>query len=223
MLQKASRISLVEQVASQIETLIETGHWSIGDRLPPEMELMEKFGVSRNSLREAIHALVHAGLLVTKQGSGTVVRSTSVLGAALNRHIEKSSLIETFEVRLALEREAAQMAAKRRNENDLDKLDACISKCRVAAKKRELEAFIEADMSFHKLIVEAANNQLLLDLYEHMTDPIYSSIRDAMAMDSPFDFDKEIHSELLTAIREQDETAAAMQVNAYINEFKKRL
>src|SRR5699024_2510610 len=119
MFKKANRMSLVEQVVSQIEHLIESGHWSVGDRLPPEMELMKEFDVSRNTLREAIRALVHAGLLETKQGSGTIVKSTSALGVALHRQVEKSNLYETLEVRLALEREAAQLAALRRNEEDL--------------------------------------------------------------------------------------------------------
>ncbi len=64
---KTSRVSLVEQVVMQIESLIEKGHWEIGDKLPPELELMEEFDVSRNTLREAIRALVHAGLLETRQ------------------------------------------------------------------------------------------------------------------------------------------------------------
>lgn len=72
-----------------MEQLIESGYWIVGDKLPSEMILMEKLGVSRNTLREAIYALVHTGLLETKQDSGTVVRSSSSLGAAIDRHIEK--------------------------------------------------------------------------------------------------------------------------------------
>lgn len=79
MIRKTNRTHLVEQVASQIEELIEAGYWSVGDRIPSEMELIEKFDVSRNTLREAIRALVHAGLLETKQGSGTIVRSANSL------------------------------------------------------------------------------------------------------------------------------------------------
>ncbi|HLR67343.1 FadR/GntR family transcriptional regulator [Virgibacillus alimentarius] len=223
MLKKANRMSLVEQVISQIENLIESGHWTVGSKLPPEMELMEKFEVSRNTLREAIHALVHAGLLETKQGSGTIVRSSSALEATMHRHIAKSNLVETLEVRLALEREAAQLAAKRRGEEDIDILKTCIKQCRNAADKGELEEFISADIKFHKSLVKAANNQLLQDLYEHMTDPLYFSIQDVMVMDSEFDYEKEIHSELLEAICQKNVEDATKYVNEYINEFKKRL
>src|SRR5699024_8205771 len=101
-LKKTHRVSLVEHVSGQTEGLIESGHWVIGDRLPPEMELMKTFDVSRNTLREAIQALVHAGLLETKQGSGTIVKSKSDLEAVLHRQVEKYNILEILEVRLAL-------------------------------------------------------------------------------------------------------------------------
>src|SRR5699024_11437515 len=109
MIQKINRMTLVEQVVEQIEQLIEQGKWKVGDKLPPEMELMKKFDVSRNTLREANRALVNAGLIETKQGSGTLVSSTSSLGADLKRHDKKTTMLETLEERLAIEKQTAQM------------------------------------------------------------------------------------------------------------------
>ena len=220
---KTDRTSLVEQVTTQMENLIETGSWSIAEKIPPEMELMKQFDVSRNTLREAIRALVHAGLLETKQGSGTSVRSSSALGFAIQRHIEKSNLIETLEVRLALEREAAQMAAERRNDKDIEKLKECFAKCKKTAVEANLNHFIEADISFHKAIVEASHNRMLIDLYEHMTDALYSSVRDLMILNTPLDFEKEIHMDLYEAILEQDMNRASEYVNDYSNKLKKTL
>lgn len=80
MLQKTNRQTLVEQVALQMESLIESGEWGVGMRIPAEPELMTELNVSRNTLREAIRALIHAGLLKTKQGDGTYVCSSSALG-----------------------------------------------------------------------------------------------------------------------------------------------
>jgi len=223
MIQKTNRMSLVEQVASQVEQLIESGHWTIGERIPPEMELMERFDVSRNTLREAIRALVHAGLLETKQGSGTVVRSASALGAALQKHVKKSDLIETLEVRLALERQAAQMAAERRTKADVAQLEACIRHCQDAAEKGDQEAFIISDITFHKTVVQASNNQLLIDLYEHMTDILYSFVQELMAIDSPFPYEEELHIELFEAIRKQDKNAAATYVERYMKALKENV
>ena len=212
MIQKINRLSLVEQVAEQMEQLIEQGQWKVGDKLPPEMELMDKFGVSRNTLREAIRALVHAGLLETKQGSGTLVRSTSVLGAALKRHVKKSTMMETLEVRFALEKQAAKMAAERRTEGDLAKLEASVSETKVASEKEDIDQFITSDIEFHKAIVQASGNQLLIDLYEHMTDLLYSFVHDFLAMQPSFQLEQGLHLNLLDAIQKQDQASAAMYV-----------
>ncbi|WP_238456140.1 FadR/GntR family transcriptional regulator [Lederbergia galactosidilytica] len=223
MFKKTSRVSLVEQVVMQIESLIEKGHWEIGDKLPPELELMEEFDVSRNTLREAIRALVHAGLLETRQGSGTIVRSSSSLGVAMERHIEKSNLMETLEVRLALEREAAQLAAVHRTSRDLQQLENCMDQCRDALNREAIEDFITADMAFHKAMVKASHNQLLQELYEYMTAPLYASIRKLMITNTPLACEKVIHSELLEAIREQNLEDATKYVNEYIYNFKQGL
>ncbi len=202
----------MEQVAEQMEQLIEQGQWKVGEKLPPEMELMDKFGVSRNTLREAIRALVHAGLLETKQGSGTLVRSTSVLGAALKRHVKKSTMMETLEVRFALEKQAAKMAAERRTEGDLAKLEASVSETKVASEKEDIDQFITSDIEFHKAIVQASGNQLLIDLYEHMTDLLYSFVHDFLAMQPSFQLEQGLHLNLLDAIQKQDQASAAMYV-----------
>ncbi|MFC0014996.1 MULTISPECIES: FadR/GntR family transcriptional regulator [Allobacillus] len=212
MIQKINRLSLVEQVAEQMEQLIEQRQWKVGEKLPPEMELMEKFGVSRNTLREAIRALVHAGLLETRQGSGTLVRSTSVLGAALKRHVKKSTMLETLEVRFALEKQAAKMAAEHRTEEDLTKLEAIVSETKVASEKKDIDQFITSDIEFHKAIVQASGNQLLIDLYEHMTDLLYSFVHDFLAMQPSFQLEQGLHLNVLDAIQKQDQASAAMYV-----------
>lgn len=223
MLKKTSRVTLVEQVSGQIEKLIESGQWCVGDRLPPEMELMKEFDVSRNTLREAIQALVHAGLLETKQGSGTIVKSKSSLQAALHRQVEKSSVMETLEVRLALEREAAQLAAERRTEEDLKQLDQAIEACKSAAATSNLEGFLKADIKFHQALVKSAHNQVLYELYDHMTDPLVSSIKNLMISDAHFDYEKEIHSELFESIKQQNVQHAIEHVNNYIKEFRGKI
>lgn len=223
MIQKTNRISLVEQVAAQMEQLIETGQWAVGVKVPPEAELMKRFDVSRNTLREGIRALVHAGLMETKQGSGTIVRSKSALGAALKRHVSKSAMMETLEVRLALEKQAAQMAAERRTETDLTQMDACIVSCKEAVEKKDLNQFIISDIKFHKTVVQASKNQLLIDLYEHLTEILYSFIHDVMTMESDFSYEEELHLELLEAIQRQDKEAAVTYVENYMEIVKENV
>ncbi len=213
MIQKANRTSLVEQIAEQIERLIDQKQWKVNEKIPPEMELIKEFDVSRNTLREAIRSLVHAGLLETKQGSGTFVRSTNALGAALKRRLNKTTMLETLEVRVALEKQAAQMAAERRTGADLAKLDACIRSCKNASANRDLEQFIMSDIQFHKTIVQASGNQLLIDLYEHMTDTVYSFVHDFIVLEPSFLLEQEPHLDLFKAIQNKDKKSAATYVD----------
>ncbi|MEH7253297.1 GntR family transcriptional regulator, partial [Neobacillus niacini] len=129
MLKKLEKKSLVEQVYSQMKLMIKNGDWPIGSRIPVEVELINKFGISRNTLREAVRALAQIGLLETKQGDGTFVKSTSELNAILHKRIQNSSITEIMEVRHALERQAASLACLRRTEVDLKQMDFFGNKC----------------------------------------------------------------------------------------------
>ncbi|MEK4028236.1 FadR/GntR family transcriptional regulator [Pseudobacillus sp. FSL P4-0506] len=215
-IEKANRISLVDQVAAQIEELIETGAWPVGTRLPPEMELMERFEVSRNTLREAIRALVHSGLLQTRQGSGTHVCSTSALGVAIERRVSKSDLQETLEVRHALEREAARLAAVRRSDEDVRKLRSYLDNCRQAINDGDQEGYAEADIQLHQAVAAAAHNRLLIELYEHMIDALHSSVRNLVELSFCTATHQHIHEKLVEGIATQNEEAAAEAVNEYM-------
>src|ERR1700760_2897957 len=79
------RTGLVEQVIEQMRDAIRTGDWAVDQRIPPEPELVTVLGVGRNTVREAVRALSHAGLLEVRQGDGTFVRATSELSGAVRR------------------------------------------------------------------------------------------------------------------------------------------
>ena len=59
----------------QIRQRIDAGHWPLGQRLPPEPELAELLGMSRNTVREAVRVLTFSGVLEVRQGDGTYVRA----------------------------------------------------------------------------------------------------------------------------------------------------
>jgi DNA-binding FadR family transcriptional regulator len=217
---KTKRVSLVEQVVVQIESLIEKGEWPIGTRIPAEMELMIQFDVSRNTLREAIRALVHAGLLQTKQGSGTYVRSNKHSGTAFEKRLAHSTLIEILEVRHALEREAASLAAERRTEQDVEALNECLIQCKNA---KDLSEFATADIELHKAIIRASHNRPLIELYTYHANALHDSVYDLNEMTAMPDeeLDPGTHDELIDAIIEQNRESACTIVTDYINRLKK--
>jgi DNA-binding FadR family transcriptional regulator len=217
-LNKTTRFSLVEQVTTQIGSLIESGQWPVGYRIPAEPLLVEELGVSRNTVREAIRALVYSGLLKTKPGDGTFVISSSVLGVALQRRLKKSNLLETLEVRHALERETALLAAVSHTSADLENIKLNLAECEESALVNDYATFIEADIKLHKSIVKAAHNQLLMDLYEHVAESIQLSIGNMITNYQPIP-----HSNLVHAIIEKNSEGAAAAVDVYIQQFKDRI
>ncbi|WP_257125395.1 FadR/GntR family transcriptional regulator [Bhargavaea cecembensis] len=217
---KASRSSLVDQVAGQMEALIDSGKWPVGERIPTEMELVDEFDVSRNTLREAVRALVHAGLLQSRQGSGTYVSSSSVLEAAIRKRVDRADVLETLEVRHALEREAARLAAIRRSGENLDEMRALLSECRAAMESGDGRAYLAADAALHKAVVRASHNSVLVDLYGHLADPLAASIRNILDASSDENIQYQYHDTLIDAIAGRNPDRAMAAVNEYITQFK---
>src|ERR1700756_4394411 len=110
--------SLCDEVIAAVREQISTGAWPVGERIPAESELIERLQVGRGTVREAIKALAHVGLLEVRQGDGTYVKSRSELAGALRRQMGSYSNLHVQEVRRALEGEAARLAASRRTEQD---------------------------------------------------------------------------------------------------------
>ncbi|MFD0823310.1 FadR/GntR family transcriptional regulator, partial [Micromonospora zhanjiangensis] len=106
----APRRTRIRQTIDRLRAAIEDGSWPLGSKIPTEPQLVEALGVGRNTVREAVRALVHAGVLECRQGSGTYVISTDELAGAVARQFPAARLAEVVEVRRAFEVEAARLA-----------------------------------------------------------------------------------------------------------------
>ncbi|GAB3853048.1 hypothetical protein GCM10029963_43650 [Micromonospora andamanensis] len=104
----------VRETIAQLRQRIMDGEWPVGGRIPTEPQLVEALGVGRNTVREAVRALAHAGVLECRQGSGTYVLSTDELAPVVARRLTDDRMTEVIEVRRAFEVEAARLAARRR-------------------------------------------------------------------------------------------------------------
>ena len=96
------RTNLIDQAVGRLRQQITSGAWQVGTRIPAEPELTELIGVGRNTVREAVQSLVHAGMLERRQGSGTYVISNSELGTAMGRQIAGAHQRDVLEVRRSL-------------------------------------------------------------------------------------------------------------------------
>jgi GntR family transcriptional regulator, transcriptional repressor for pyruvate dehydrogenase complex len=209
------RSPLVDLAVSQLREQVLSGQWPVGGRLPAETELAQRLEVGRSTVREAVRALVHAGLLETRQGSGTYVRSLSP-GADWEPRLRRAAVLEAYEVREALEVQAARLAATRRTEADVEALHACLAE-RDRARGSDA-AFVEADLAFHRAVVAAAHNPLLAEMFDSFAAVLREAliaIRSDRAVQSP-DADA-AHARLAAAIEAGDAVAAAQATHDHID------
>ncbi|MCR8642854.1 FadR family transcriptional regulator [Paenibacillus sp. N1-5-1-14] len=211
MLNKTTRLTLPEQVVQQMEALIESGKWPVGKKIPSEPELMEMLQISRNSLREAVKALTHTGLLRTKQGDGTYVCASSALGTMLKRRLQKTSMLDILEVRFAIEREVARLSATRRSEADMERILFYMKQCDELQTSEDRTAYIEADLLFHLALVESTGNPLMIDMYSNIMDVVQLSVLTAIERSRQCLL-SQMHHKLVEAIAAQDPEQAAEAV-----------
>lgn len=152
--------NLTEEVVDQLTAEIRGGRLSPGARLPTEQELMTALGVSRTVVREAIAAMRSEGLVVTRQGSGAYVATdTSRIPfriAGLDDAATIADVIDVMELRLAVEVEAAALAAERAGAAQLTAMRRAFEAIERAVGRGE--GAVKEDFDFHRAIADAAGN-----------------------------------------------------------------
>lgn len=203
------RESLSKQVSQELEKMIENGEYLVGDKIPTESDLIEMFQVSRNTIREAIQGLTLAGLLETKQGNGTFVRSSSRFDANMKQKYAKVSLKDIREARNCIEVTIAHLAALRCEQEDIDIITKCFNKRKNL--KVNIRENTKADIEFHMAIANACHNLILIDLYQSISDYLESHITERN-LDSTLSSEEidQLHEQLYKAIIEKNADAASV-------------
>ncbi len=201
------RSALVDQVIAELRNQITSGEWPVGSRIPTEPELVEQLGVARNTVREAVRALAHNGLLDIRQGSGTYVVATSELAGVMLRRFADSDPEHVAELRGALETRAAALAALRRTEADLRQLEALLERRERAWDSGDAELFVEADATLHAAVVAAAHNEVMSEVYADLGGVVRGFLRAGLGTELRPESWMD-HSRLVDAIRAGDSARA---------------
>jgi DNA-binding FadR family transcriptional regulator len=208
--------SLVDQALEELRLRITEGRWAIGERLPTEPELSAELGISRNTVREAMRVLVFSGLIEIRQGDGSYLRSmTDPMGAM--RALSHCTLEQAQETRQILEVEAIGLAALRRTEEDLMVLREALD-ASAALYHGDLEAYISADLTFHKHLVDAAHNPALSELYQYFSAIVAAQLRQTLNISPRRQTVFDLHIALLDAVENQDPERAKSLCRQLINE-----
>lgn len=162
-----------DEAIERIKQMILQGELGPGDRLPKEVILAERLGLSRTSLREAIKALSLIRVLDVRQGDGTYVTSLrpelllDVLGFVLDFH-RHDSVLNLLEVRRILEPEAAALAAHHMPNAQIAELHKLLEGMEGTTEVPEL---IRIDVEFHHRIAAGSGNAVLTTLIDSLSAP----------------------------------------------------
>ena len=210
-----TRVRLYEQVAEQISAWIAENGLRPGDKLPAERELAARLGVSRATLSQALVALEVIGVVAVRHGDGTVVAQS--LGAsriveAVRAHANR--LPEIIETRDALETKTASLAAARRTEADLGRIEDAL-----LLMEADVEAGgrgVEGDEHFHAAVTAAAHSLLLSRLMAEIADLIRETRIGSLSQPGRPRDSLAGHRAIADAIRAGDPDGAARAMHAHV-------
>jgi DNA-binding FadR family transcriptional regulator len=166
------RVSLTQAAIDEIKGMIVRGELRPGDRLPKESELAARLNLSRGSLREAVRGLALVRVLEVRQGDGTFV--TSLKPELLLESIsfftelqgEEASLQQILEARRMLEAGTAALAALLATPDELATLERLVDEM---SNLDDVEAFVENDLEFHRVIAVASRNDVVIALLDNLS------------------------------------------------------
>lgn len=217
-----------------VDTLIEniqSGQLPVGKKLPTELELIEKFEVSRSVIREVITELRSLGFVETRHGIGTFVKENlpeqSFLLSTANLETI-NDVIALLELRMSLESEAVFLACERRTVQHLEKMHAALNDFESHITSHENDGTVKADFDFHIAIAEASENQYFVDFLKYLGDKIIPRARIKSIQQNPVnrtDYLKAIHHDHLNiynAIVDQDGLLARQMMRAHLSKSIKK-
>lgn len=200
-----------------MRSAIANSEWKVGERIPTEPELVAALGVGRNTVREAVRALAHAGLLEVRQGDGTFVRATSEFSGALRR-LAGTELRDVLQVRRTLEVEGARLAALHRTEAELRELGELLVARERSMAARDYPVGVDRDAAFHLAVMRCSHNTLLAELYQGLTEVVRASVASTVGAE-PDRAKIMDHRGLLAAIRDQDPDRAQAEAGGFLDEL----
>lgn len=210
-----------DEIVQMIEELIRSGELRPGDRLPAERHLAESCTVSRNTIREAIKVMTEKGVVVSRRGAGTYVAEGALACIIDGVTRRRRRLREVFELRKMLEPQIAALAAQRITAAELAELDKVLSRQRRAVEHGRDQ--VELDEHFHRLLAGAADNSLLVDVYETLHEVLAESRVRELQSPERNRLSLTHHEKIAGALHEHAPEQAAEMMRLHMEQVEKNL
>lgn len=222
-MEKLESRSLAEQAADNIEQLIIENRWTPGEKLPNEMDMVEKLGVGRGTVREAIKILESRNVVEIRRGKGTFVcDNIGKVGDPLGFRFasDKKKLAEDLsDFRAMLEPQIAEIAAQKATDKDIEELQRLCSE--VEHMIINGENYSERDVEFHTKIASVTGNSVVEQIIPLIAQgvSIYVDLTNhELAGTAVITYQK-----VVDAIRNHDSDAAYEAMKAHMKENRENL
>lgn len=214
-----------EDTAHRLRSFIADGCYQPGDRLPPERQLIDMMQVRRSSLRRALEMLEHEGAIWRHVGKGTFVGPGGVpVDDELLSVAHQMTPIKMMRARLSIEPALAREAAINASGEAIAQIFGAIKRARAAASWAEYE---RQDDDFHRAIVEASDNLLLVTLYNKLNQVqravAWTTVQRTTARPDPEHSSFTEHDAIAKAIKDHDPDAAFRNMHKHLKSVSNRL
>ncbi|HTI63059.1 MAG TPA: FadR/GntR family transcriptional regulator, partial [Gemmatimonadaceae bacterium] len=210
--------SLSDSLAQRIRGMIQRGDYTLGDRLPPIMEMARRFGVGHPTIREALKKLETMGIVEIRHGSGVyITRSEEVLVLASPGYsgtVTKKLLLDLIHTRMPLEMHSVSEAIKNATLEDLVALRRTLTTA--GQNLGNDDVLNEVNMSFHRQIARASGNTVLTQLLDVLHDLFTEEQRLILGIFGSRERDHQEHIGILEALEQRDEQLAVERMRKHL-------
>lgn len=214
-----------ERVRSLLVDGLRSGQLVAGSKLPTERALVERLGVPRTAVRNALSALEREGSITRHVGRGTfVVDSPATTAGVAATEAPQTSPAEIMQTRLLVEPEVAALAASQATQADIDHLHHCLARGEAATTLSDFEAW---DSALHRGIATAAHNTLLLRLFDTMNAardlPVWGGIKRRSATPERRNGYEGSHRAIVDALTERHPELAREHMREHLHDVRANL
>ncbi len=202
----------------------------VGERLVSERDLAVQLGISRITLREALRALCNAGFLETRRGGGTyVISAKDKMTSYVTQVAQATNIFEVLQVRAIIEPEAARLAAKKATQADLDYIKKCkenrekIIEEQLTSDVDEIDSLHDADTDFHRSLVLASHNTILLGFFDSIKGYYAEHQQHASTKIDMFLHSTKFHNKIYEAVLNRHPEEAAKTMKSHISHIEKTI
>lgn len=218
------RVTLSEQVAQQIATMISSGRWREGDRLPSEAELCKLLHIGRSTLREALRSLAFVGMVRMKAGEGTYVSHAppKILERVIAHGMlaTEQAVTDLCDTRVLLETELAALCAQKATPAELAQLDSLVHQMRAGVRSVHAD-FLKLDLDFHLQIASASKNEVMAQLLRTIRRLLEEYIVKSLQLSNAHQLALEGHVRILEAIKKHDSRKARAVMRDHLRLFQR--